>query len=244
MTAKKKCRPFAGISHDVIDSAAFADLTGGAVRLLLIIARQYDGRNNGELHASHSYCRPRGIASASTLQEAVSSLIAHGFIYRTRGHGISAVNGDNTPARYALTWLSLTRNRNGLFCDGFVPNAFEKWSPEKNSGVRKTKHTPPKNCSFSEGESAETPPPKIEVSSAGKTSEETTETVAIEQVPVYVPPESRGNDDEPTQEQANGEPPRILAHVTPMPIGRIGGELNGAGSFSPINTQLMKKGAA
>ena len=130
----KKMRPFAGVSHDAIDCPAFADLPGEAVRLLLIIARQYDGRNNGRLHAAHSYCRARGITSESTLKRAVSSLIAHGFIYRTRGHGLDPITGKNLPARYACTWLPLTQNRKGLFCDGFSPNAFENWRPEKNQG--------------------------------------------------------------------------------------------------------------
>lgn len=137
MTAKKTGRPYAAVPHDVLYSAAFSDLSGEAVRLLLLITSQTTKtNNNGWLHAAHSYCRPKGIASESTLKRAVASLISHGFIYRTRGHGIDPILGKNLPARYALTWLSLTQNRKGLFCDGFVPNAFEKWQPEKNQGCQ------------------------------------------------------------------------------------------------------------
>lgn len=182
-----KHRPYAGVAHDVIDSAAFADLNGEAVRLLLIVARQSNGRNNGRLHASHSYCRSRGIGSESTLQRAVSSLIAHGFIYRTRSHGIDPITSKNIPAMYACTWIPLTNNRKGLFCDGFVSNAFEKWHPEKNLGVSKVKDTPPENCSFSRGKDAKTVPVKTVVSATGKPPRETIKTVAYEQVPVYVP---------------------------------------------------------
>lgn len=234
MTSKKKYRPFAGVSHDVIDSAAFADLTGEAVRLLLIIARQYDGNNNGWLQASHSYCRYRGIASESTLRNAVASLIAHGFIYRARGHGIDPLTSENTPARYALTWLSLTRNRKGLFCDGFVPNAFERWRLEKKSGVSKSKDTPVKNCSVSEVEGSEPPPVKIEGSISGKASKETTETVAIEQVPVYVPTEERGQHDEIANGEPNSRPPKKLAHSTAMPIRKTGDGLKLTGGIGPI----------
>lgn len=222
MTTKKKYRPFAGVSHDVIDSAAFADLTGEAVRLLLIIARQYDGYNNGWLQASHSYCRYRGIASESTLSKAIESLIAHGFIYRTRGHGIDPATGENRPARYALTWLSLTKNRKDLFFDGFKPNAFEGWRLEKKSGGQKSKDTPTKICSVSGGEAAEPPPTKIEGSISGKASEETTETVAIEQLPVYPPPGQGMKHDGTANGEPNSRPPKNLAHVPAMTIARAG----------------------
>ncbi len=190
-----KQRPFAGIAHDVIDSAAFADLNGEAVRLLLIVARQSNGLNNGRLHASHSYCRSRGISSESTLQRAVSSLIAHGFIYRTRSHGIDPITSKNIPAMYACTWLPLTKNRKGLFCDGFVHNAFEKWAAHGNLGVSKVKDTPPENCSFSRGTDAKKVPVKTVVSATGKPTRETVKTVAYEQVPVYVPAASGNRPD-------------------------------------------------
>lgn len=235
MTAKKKYRPFAGVSHDVIDSAAFADLTGEAVRLLLIIARQHDGNNNGWLQASHSYCRYRGIASESTLRNAVASLIAHGFIHRTRSHGIDPVTSENTPARYALTWQSLTRNRKGLFCDGFAPNAFESWRLEKKSGVSKSKDAPVKKCSFSGVEGSELPPVKIEGSISGKASGETTKTVAIEQLPVYPPPGDGKEHDGTANGEPNNRPPKNLAHAEPMTITRAGSGMTVA-ALSQNNT--------
>lgn len=192
MTTTKKYRPFAGVSHDVIDSAAFADLTGEAVRLLLIIARQYDGLNNGRMQAAHSYCRARGIGSESTLQRAVSSLIAHGFIYRTRGHGIDPRLGKNLPARYACTWLSLTKNRKGLFCDGFLLNAFETWRPEKNQGVQKCRA----HATETVVSQAKKLPVKNAVSTSGAPSthlQESVKTVAFEHVPVYVHDRSRND---------------------------------------------------
>lgn len=244
MTAKKS-RPYAAVPHDVIDSAAFADLSGEAARLLLIITRQTAAiNNNGWLQAAHSFCRFRGLGSESTLKRAVSSLVSHGFIFKTRGHGIDKVTGKNLAARYAVTWLPLTKNRKGLFCDGFVPNAFERWTPEEKSGVSNLTATPSQICSFSGGEDSEKPPVKSEVSATGKASGESVKTVAYELVPVHEVPKDGEQHDELTNSEPNNRPPRNLAPVTPMPISRIGGELNGACSFSPINTQLIKKGAA
>lgn len=127
--ARKNGELFAGIDHSVIDSAAFADLNGEAVRLLLILARQDNGKNNGHLQATLSYCQPRGIGSDKTLTKAIASLIAHGFIYRTRSHGIDARTQHRKPALYALTWLPLTSKRSELFCAGFMADAYLRWSP-------------------------------------------------------------------------------------------------------------------
>ncbi len=139
---------YAPIDHKVIDSAAFADLSHSAVRVLNIIARQWNSKNNGWLHATFTYCHERGIGSEHTLQAAIESLIAHGFIYRTRSHGM--VDGENIAARYAITWRPLCgkQHRNGLFLDGFLPNAFEKWEPEKNSDPQELQGSACKNSSF------------------------------------------------------------------------------------------------
>ena len=130
---------FAGIPNEVIDSPAFADLTGETVRVLLILARQCNGHNNGRLQATYSYCRPRGIGSPHTLQDAIASLIAHGFIYRTRGHG--TLDGKNIHATYALTFRPICEKkyRKSLFMDGFVANAWHEWKP-------KEKIPAPKKC--------------------------------------------------------------------------------------------------
>jgi len=146
---------FAAIPHLVIDSPAFADLSGEAVRVLMIIARQYDGRNNGLLQATFSYCNERGVGSNHTVRSAIAALIAHGFIYRTRSHGFEA--GKNTWCRYALTWQPLCdkEKRKGLFLDGFVSRAWQKWPFDKKSEGQKLHHLLGKNCTFIEANDAE-----------------------------------------------------------------------------------------
>lgn len=133
MPPRKKSNPlgeaFAAIPHSVIDSPAFSDLNGQAVRLLLIIARQNNGNNNGLLQATFKYCKPRGIGSEHTLKNAIADLISHGLIVRTRSRGVN--NGKNIWAFYALTWLvpcteQLRRARNIHF-DGFQIGAWKSW---------------------------------------------------------------------------------------------------------------------
>lgn len=125
---------YAPIDFDVIDSPAFADLTGEEIRLLLIVTRQWNGQNNGKLQATFKFSKNRGLRSQTTLQKSIASLISHGFLVRTRGHGINPADGKNIPARYAITWRSLCDkpHRAGLFVHGFVKNAYRKWQPEKN----------------------------------------------------------------------------------------------------------------
>lgn len=168
---------YAPIDHTVIDSPAFANLSGQAVRLLIIVARQWDGYNNGRLHASYSYCRQRGIGSPKTLQDALSSLIAHGLLYRTRCHGF--IEGKNIPATYALTWRPLTKNRKGLWCDGFVMNAYKRWNTE-NSDPQKVQHTHGKKCSLSLKNGQAGRKAKTVFSLSGGNSVETTETETYE----------------------------------------------------------------
>lgn len=169
---------YSPVPHELVDSAAYADLQGEAIRLLMIVARQWNGQNNGQLHASFSYCQARGIGSKSTLQKAVASLIAHGFLFRTRSHGF--IDGKNIPARYACTWLPLTKNRKGLWCDGFVLNAYKKWGPEKNSEVQKVDHTCTKNCTFSLNNRQDEPVPKSVLSAPAKAFTESTESEPFE----------------------------------------------------------------
>lgn len=145
-TGKGKSRhPYAAIDHRVIDSPAFADLSGSAVRMLLILVRQLTPDNNGHLQATFAYCHPRGIGSEHTLQDTIRQLIAHGFIYRTRSHG---ANG--AWARYAVTWLPIKKKEH-LFLHGFVPCAWRNWQPEVKKPARR-------NCSSDPALSADSTP--------------------------------------------------------------------------------------
>jgi hypothetical protein len=120
---------YAAIEHRVIDSPAFADLSHSSIRLLLIMVRQLTGTNNGQLQATWSYCKPRGLGSENTLRVAIAELISHGFIYRTRSRG-----PNKQWAKYAVTWVSI-KKREGLFLDGFLFDAWKHWKnhPLKNA---------------------------------------------------------------------------------------------------------------
>lgn len=93
---------FLALPHTVLDSPAFLQLSAPAVRLLLDIARQFDGRNNGRLVACMSALKARGWTSNATLTRARRELEEAGLLFQTR-IGMRP----NRAAWFALTWASL-----------------------------------------------------------------------------------------------------------------------------------------
>jgi hypothetical protein len=142
--------PYAAIEHRVIDSPAYANLPFSARSLLVLLARQLTKDNNGHLQASFAWCSKYGFGSEHTLRAAITELVAHGFIYRTRSHG-----ANKAWAKYAVTWLPI-KNREGLFLDSFPPCAWRDWTPEQKKSTRqKVLEQSGRKCSFTPENPAE-----------------------------------------------------------------------------------------
>ncbi len=134
MTSKPSTRhPYAAIDHRVLDSSAYAALTFSAKALLTMLTRQLTKSNNGQLQATYKYLQRYGFDSDNTISRGIKDLIAAGLIYRTRCGGFH-----QGPSLYAVTWLSIGSQREGLFLHGFKTCAWRDWQPAKN------KNTPPK----------------------------------------------------------------------------------------------------
>ena len=94
--------PFVGIVRSVFECPAFLELSPHACKLLLELARQYKGDNNGNLTVAWSVVSKRGWRSRTTLWRCKTELIEAGFVYVTRvGHMPS------TCELLALTWFPL-----------------------------------------------------------------------------------------------------------------------------------------
>ncbi len=112
---------FLALPHTVLDSPAFMRLSAPAVRLLIDIARQYSGANNGQFVACMSYLSKRGWTSNDTITRARRELETAGFLIQTR---IGC--RPNRAAWFAVTWLSFdwtpamdiarTGFERGLYC--------------------------------------------------------------------------------------------------------------------------------
>lgn len=95
---------FVAIPCSVLESHSYLGLSMHARALLLEMALQFKGHNNGALLCSRAHMGKRGWNSADMLTKAKRELLAAGFLHET-------VIGQrpNKASWYALTWLALDR---------------------------------------------------------------------------------------------------------------------------------------
>lgn len=90
---------FLAIPHAVLKSDAYLSLRPSAVKLLVDVAGQFNGKNNGDLAACMSIMKSKGWNSSATLTKARNELLNSGLIEITRQGGMNA-----GPSLYAVTW--------------------------------------------------------------------------------------------------------------------------------------------
>lgn len=86
------------IPVSLLRHANFVRLSPHACKLLLDLARQYSGFNNGYLSAALSILEPVGWRSESTIREAVAECMYYRMIVKSRQGGRNRCN------LFALTW--------------------------------------------------------------------------------------------------------------------------------------------
>lgn len=100
--AKDKGRRVSGsftlIPHAVQDSANWRRCSGTGIKLVLDLARQYNGKNNGDLCAAMKTLRPCGWTRDQTVSQAAKEARHYGLLVLTRQGGLNRAN------LYALTW--------------------------------------------------------------------------------------------------------------------------------------------
>jgi len=92
---------FLGICKDVLDSESYSRLGAWSVKLMVDIAKEYNGNNNGDLSATFSIMKKQGWRSRGTLHRAIKQLVKYGFLELTRQ------GGKNRCSLYAVTWKSI-----------------------------------------------------------------------------------------------------------------------------------------
>lgn len=75
---------FVALPYSVLNSPLFIALSPHAVKLLIDVAAQYRGDNNGDLAVAWKLMQPRGWRSETTLHKVKRELIEAGFLYETR----------------------------------------------------------------------------------------------------------------------------------------------------------------
>jgi len=114
--------PIAAIEKRVIDSDAFAALPPSAIAILLLLARNLEKGRNGHVFLPQESAQRHGISN-KTLYRQLKALAASGFILQTKRGGYGNC------ARYALTWLPLSKDTKGLHVDNFKPCPWRDWTP-------------------------------------------------------------------------------------------------------------------
>lgn len=109
MSAKKRIREkgrrteggFASLPHAVTGSKNWQNASGNAIKLVIELFRQFNGRNNGDLCGSYSVLKKRGWRSADTVNNAIKEAMHYGLIVKTRQGGLNKAN------LFAVTWNAI-----------------------------------------------------------------------------------------------------------------------------------------
>lgn len=144
MTTKKRWKekgrrdsgPFVRIPHELQDSDNWKACGGSALKLLCALARQYNGKNNGDLGASIRVLGPRGWRSSDTLDRSLKELLHFGFISLTRQ------GGRNSASLYAITWRPIDECGGKLDCPA-TDIASNEWKEPRGPFKRVPKITSP-----------------------------------------------------------------------------------------------------
>ena len=104
---RMKARPvYAGgfllLPSALLNCQKFRALSSSAVKLLIDIGSQYNGKNNGDLCSAWKIMQPKGWKSEATLHKAKRELLAAEFIAETRKG-----RRPNLCSLYGITWQPL-----------------------------------------------------------------------------------------------------------------------------------------
>lgn len=117
---------FAALPFVLLDSPAYLALSFSARALLVDLARQYSGSNNGRLVVCDKALRPRGWTSKATIHKAKDELLAMGFLCLTRQG-----KKPNLASWFALTWQALDWSPDmDIQLSGFTRSAYLKTKPD------------------------------------------------------------------------------------------------------------------
>lgn len=123
--------PFAHLPVELLTSLAVKTLPHAAHRVLVALAAQYCGRNNGSLSLPRRVAREYGICDPHVLYDALRELEARGLVSRTRP-------GTRLPPRaalYAIMWREINEplpsDPHHVRPTVKAPDTWRSWTPAK-----------------------------------------------------------------------------------------------------------------
>lgn len=106
-TGRGKGPPFVQLHHWIVDTDEFAALKGSALKMLIDLARQYRGNNNGDLCPA-LLAKSGRWTSNSKRKRALDLLEAGHWIVKTKQGGMMGLGAD----LYAITWWPIDAMKN------------------------------------------------------------------------------------------------------------------------------------
>jgi hypothetical protein len=129
---------FAGIPNSVVESNPFKSLNGNSVKLLIILAYQYNSHNNGDLVITPSILS-RWL-NKNTMDKAKKELYEKGFIV-INAYGGLGPNRIKLPGLYAITWTPINKltkpnNKDRVVHYPINGLALNYWKQGKNPDIK------------------------------------------------------------------------------------------------------------
>ena len=140
--ARQEGGQFITIPHCVLESENFIKLSGNAIKLLVDLLHQYNGRNNGSFVIAWSHMSKkegkRGWNNKGTLKSALKELTHFGFIIQTKAWG------RHDCSQYAITWKQIDVSDDVSIFNSYVKtkaisNLYKHPKPEYTKPPRKKK---------------------------------------------------------------------------------------------------------
>ncbi|MBX9900855.1 MAG: hypothetical protein K2Y28_08745 [Burkholderiaceae bacterium] len=103
---KPKMGAFLALPLAVIHSNRFKELSPYSIKLLIDVASQFNGKNNGDLCLAWKLMKVKGWKSEATLHRSKKELLAAGFICETRRGRLP-----NFCSLFGITWHPLNPNQ-------------------------------------------------------------------------------------------------------------------------------------
>ena len=127
---RQTTQPFLSLPHNVLDHDSFRTLSPRATKLLIDVAAQYNGHNNGDLCAPLSVMRKRGWKSNDQLFKARKELLDRGLVLTSRQGGL------NKCSLFALTWFQINEceGKLDIQSSAVAPHNWKRW-PDPDSGL-------------------------------------------------------------------------------------------------------------
>lgn len=105
---RRESGTFLALPHAILRSKNYINLSPKAIKLLIDLAMQFNGSNNGDYCKTWKIMKKRGWKSNATLHEALKELMYYGFIVCTRQ------GGRHQASLYAVTWLAIDQCKGKL----------------------------------------------------------------------------------------------------------------------------------